>query len=183
MDYILSQFFVLLAYIMCGATFFVKKRNYVFMLSTGVCLSFSVAYIFLSAWTGIAMNIISILRNLIFFLVAKYAMGNKKLNYFQLALILVLMAVFAVVTYDGILSLAAVFASAIYTYAVWNEKSKYYKIYAIASSLAWIIYNFFINSILGIILESVMVVCAIIGLVKNKNKGYGGDESGKNLLG
>ena len=96
------------------------------------------------------------------------------MNYFQLAFILALMAIFAFVTYDGLLSLAAVIASVIYTYAVWNEKSKYYKIYAIASSLAWIVYNVFIYSILGIILESIMVVCAVIGLIKNKNKGYGG---------
>ena len=174
MEYWISQLFVLLAYIMCGATFFVKKRSYVLVLSTGVCISFSIAYIFLSAWTGIAMNIISMLRNLIFFLVAKYASKSKKLNYFQLAFILALMGIFAVVTYDGLLSLAAVIASVIYTYAVWNEKSKYYKIYAIASSLAWIVYNVFIYSILGIILESIMVVCAVIGLIKNKNKGYGG---------
>lgn len=174
MGYWISQFFVILAYIMCGATFFVKKRNYVFILSTGVCISFSIAYIFLSAWTGIAMNIISILRNIIFLLVAKYVEKNKTLHYLQLAFILLLMGICAVFTYDGILSLAAVFASVVYTYAVWNEKSKYYKIYAIISSLAWIVYNVFINSILGIILETVMVICAFIGLLKNKSQGYGG---------
>lgn len=183
MEYWISQIFVLFAYIMCGATFFVKKREYVLFLSTGVCASFSVAYVFLSAWTGIAMNIVSIIRNIMFFLVAKYASNNKKLNYLQLGIIMFLTAICALITYDGILSLAAVFASAIYSYAVWNEKSKYYKIYAILSSLAWIVYNFFIKSILGIILEAVMVICAIIGLIKNKNKGYEGEESGKNLLG
>ena len=177
MEYWISQVFVLFAYIMCGATFFVKKRSYVLVLSTGVCISFSIAYVFLSAWTGIAMNVISMLRNLVFFLVAKYASNNKKWNYFQLALILLLMVIFAVVTYDGILSLAAVFASMIYTYAVWNEKSKYYKIFAITSSIAWIVYNIFIYSILGIILETVMVICAVIGLIKNK-KGYEGEING-----
>lgn len=174
MNYFLSQLFILVAYIMCGATFFVKKRAYVLFLSTGVCISFSVAYIFLSAWTGIAMNIISIIRNLLFFLVAKYATDNKKLNVLQLVFIFILTAICAVFTYDGILSLAAVLASVVYTYAVWNEKSKYYKIYAIISSLAWIVYNVFINSILGIILETVMVICAFIGLLKNKSQGYGG---------
>lgn len=173
-EYWLSQLFVLVSYILCGSTFFVKKREFVLYLSSGVCISFSIAYIFLSAWTGIAMNIISLLRNIIFFLVAKYAAKNKTLNYLQLLLILLLMGVCAVFTYDGLLSLAAVLASVIYTYAVWNEKSKYYKIYAIVSSLAWIVYNVFIHSILGIILETVMVICAFIGLIRNKNQGYGG---------
>ena len=178
MEYWISQFFVILAYVMCGATFFVKKREYVLFLNTGVCISFSVAYIFLSAWTGIAMNIVSIIRNIMFFLVAKYAANNKTLNYLQLGLIMLLIAICAVFTFDGVLSLAAVLASAIYTFAVWNEKSKYYKIYAIASSLAWVVYDVFIKSLFGVILESVMVICAIVGLIKNKNKGYGEVENG-----
>ena len=183
MSYWISQLFVLFAYIMCGATFFVRKREYVLYLSTGVCISFSVAYVFLSAWTGIAMNIVSIIRNIMFFLVAKHASGNKKLNYFQLGFIMFLTAICAVFTYDGILSMAAVVASAIYTYAVWNKKSKYYKLFSILQSLAWIVYDIFINSILGIILESVMVICAIIGLIKNKSNGYEGEVNGKNMLG
>lgn len=178
MEYCISQFFVLLAYILCGATFFVKKKGYVLIISTGVCASFSVAYLFVSAWTGIAMNIVSFIRNLTFFLVAKYASKNKAMNILQLVFILFLTGICAVFTYDGLLSLAAVFAAALYTYAIWTSNRRHYKIYAIASSLAWIVYNFFVNFILGIILESVMVVCAIVALIKNKNKAYEGGTNG-----
>ena len=176
--YYLSQFFVVLAYFLCGLTFFVKKRGYILIISTGVCVSFSFAYLFVAAWTGIAMNIISIIRNLTFFLVAKYASKNKTLNVLQLVFIFLLTAVCAVFTYDGILSLAAVLAAAIYTYAVWDGGNKNYKIYAIISSLAWIVYDVFVSFYLGIVLESMMVVCAIIGLFKNKNKRYEGEVNG-----
>ena len=172
MEYWISQLFVLIAYILCGLTFFVKKKGYILIISTGVCVSFSVAYLFASAWTGIAMNIVSLIRNLIFFLVAKYASKNKMLNILQLMFILFLTGICAVFTYDGILSLTAVFAAAVYTYAVWCGNRKYYKIYAIISSLAWIVYNIFVNFIFGIILESIMVVCAVVGLIKQKNKEY-----------
>ena len=178
MEYWISQIFVVLAYILCGLTFFVKKRGYILIISTGVCVSFSVAYLFVSAWTGIAMNLISLIRNLTFFLVAKFASKNKSLNILQLVFIFLLTAVCAVFTYDGILSLAAVLAAAIYTYAIWDGGKKNYKIYAIISSLAWIVYDVFVNFYLGIALESIMVICAIIGLIKNKNKRYEGEING-----
>lgn len=178
MAFWISQAFVLISYFLCGATFFVKKKGYLLLISTGVCISFSIAYLFEAAYTGIAMNLISLIRNLVFFLVLKYAPNSKKMHTLQLLFILALTATFAVFTYDGLLSLTAVVAAAIYTYAVWEKSRKNYKIYTIVSSLAWIAYNAFVGFILGIVLESVMVICAIIGLIKNSNKGYGEEVNG-----
>lgn len=175
MKYIISQVFVLLAYLFLGLTYLIKNKKWILFLSTMSTVSFTISYVFLSAWTGFVVNIIALFRNLIFYLVVRFAKNSKFWDYFTLILIFVMLAVGSIFTYDGVLSLMATAATMAYTYAIWNKEGKNYKIFGIVSSLMWIVYNAFIRSILGVVFEFIMVVCAIIGLIKNKNKTQEGE--------
>ena len=176
MFYILSQIFVLLAYAFLGLTYLIKNKKWILFLSTMSTVSFTVSYVFLSAWTGFAVNIVALVRNLIFYLIARFAPNSKFWNYFSLIFTFVLIAICSVITYNGVLSLMAVAATIAYTYAIWNKKGNNYKIFGIVSSLMWIIYNAFIRSILGVVFEFIMVICAIVGLIKNRNKEQEGEK-------
>lgn len=167
MKYILSQVFVLLAYALLGLTYLIKNRKSIIVLSTLSTISFTVSYIFLAAWTGFAMNVVSLLRNLLFYLVARFAKNSKFWDYFTLFLIYVLLIICTIFTFDGVFSLMATVATIAYTFAIWSKKKNNYKIFGLISSLCWIVYNIFIRSILGVVFETVMVICAIIGLIKS----------------
>lgn len=181
MTYIISQIFVIFAYTFLGITYLTKRKNFILVLNALSTLCFAVSYLCLSALAGVKMSAISLIRNLIFYLFAKFTANSK--NYKLSALFIV----FGLISVDFILCLTinnGIFifgkiydifpyiATILYTLAIWNEKGKWYKYFGIASSVAWIIYNIFIRSLFGMILEAVMIICAIIGLVKSRKEDY-----------
>ena len=78
------------------------------------------------------------------------------------------MIVFAIFTYTDFLSLMSVFATMLYTYSVWQKSTKVYKRLGAPISLIWIIYNIYIKSLFGIILEIILMSAAIIGLIREE---------------
>lgn len=181
MDYILSQIFTVLAYALLGVTYLTKKKNLILLLNACSTVSFTIAYIFLFAWSGVKMNMISLLRNLIIYLVARFAPKSKKWNFASLAITLglILLDILLCITIkSGIFIISSAFdimpyfATVIYSIAIWNGRGVWYKIFGILSSVAWIVYNAFVYSLFGIILEAVMIVCAIVGLVRYRKDSY-----------
>lgn len=176
-NYIISQVFTILAYVFLGVTYLTRKKNLILIFNAISTICFTISYIFLFAWSGVKMNTISLLRNLLIFLVAKFTSNSKNWKLFTLVTICGLIMVDLVLCFTinkGIFALNSVFdvvpyiATIIYTFAIWVEKGKLYKIFGVLSSVAWIVYNIFIHTLFGIILEAVMVICAIVGLVKHR---------------
>lgn len=168
MAYYISELFVLLAYACLGITYLIKNKNYIFLLSTCSVLCFSTAYILVSAWSGFVMGLIGIARNLSFFFIDKKDYNKKSLlKNLTLIMTFLAMIICSVFTFNGVLSLMSVVATGFYTFAIYNESGKSYKIFGILASLCWIIYNIFIRLYLSVFFEFIMVVCGVVGLVKH----------------
>jgi hypothetical protein len=58
----------------------------------------------------------------------------------------------------------------IYTYSAWQKNPKIYKILGIPASLCWIIYNIYVKSIFGIILETALLAFELVGTIKSYKK-------------
>ena len=62
----------------------------------------------------------------------------------------------------------------LYTYSVWQKKTIVYKICGIFVSILWILYNIYVMSLFGIILESILLIASATGyfieLKSKKNK-------------
>ena len=132
-----------------------------------------VAYILLSAWTGLAMCIVALIRNVIFILDERRNGKKDTINKKDIIILIVLYLITiisTIFTYDGFLSLLSVFATSIYTYSVWQKKPSMYKILGIPGGILWILYNIYIKSIFGIILESILLICSISGYIIGKRK-------------
>lgn len=172
LTYIASQIFVVLSYIFLMLTYFVKSRKTLLVISFASLIAVGISFFLLSAYTGLAMVFVAIIRNLIFLRNDKKAKTNK-ITKKDILILIVLSAVsiiFAKFTYTGFLSLLSVFATMLYTYSVWQKNTIVYKILGIPISLIWIAYNIYIFSIFGIICESSILISAIIGFIKSKNK-------------
>ena len=66
MEYIISQTFVVLSYVLLGITYFLKNRKLILTLSLSAVLCNGVSYFLLKAWSGLAMTGVAILRSVIF---------------------------------------------------------------------------------------------------------------------
>ncbi len=170
-SYILSQVFIIINYALLVATYQSKNRKKILVFNFLGLLATCISFVFLSAYSGLAMTIVAIIRNVIFMIDEKKN-GEKTKNglkdYIILAVLYIISLVSLVFTYDGILSMMSVFATMLYTYSVWQKDTKVYKILGLPVGILWIIYNIYIKSIFGIILEVVLFISAIIGLINEK---------------
>ncbi len=163
--YILSQVFVIINYVLLICTYQVKSRKTILILNIVSLLSSAVAYFLLSAYSALAMTFISLLRNTIY-LINEKKNGVNKNNIYMLIIIYLLCIILAYFTYDGFLSLMSVFATMIYTYAVWQKSTKVYKWLGIPVGITWFTYNVYIKSLFGMIFEFVLMIAVIIGIVR-----------------
>jgi len=170
--YILSQIFTIITYMLLAATYFVKNRKKILVINFISIIANMIAYIFLNAWTGVAMCIIALIRNIIFLIDNKKNNNQASTTFKDILILLILYTISiisAIFTFDGIFSLLSVFATMLYTYSVWQKSSKTYKLLGIPVGILWILYNIYVKSLFGIILESLLLICSTTGyIISNK---------------
>lgn len=146
-----------------------KSRKNILIYNFGALIATGISYIFLSAYSGLAMVVVAIIRNVIFIIDEKKN-GKKEKNttkdYIILAILYIISVISAIFTCNGILSMMSVIATMLYTYSVWQKNTKVYKALGIPIGIMWIIYNIYIFSIFGIILEVILAISSIIGYIR-----------------
>ena len=175
--YVLSQVFTIIMYVLLAVTYYAKDRKKVLVISFLSIIANGIAYIFLSAWTGLAMCIVALIRNIIFLIDEKKNGKRENINKKDIIILIILIAILilsAVLTYDGFLSLLSVFATTLYTISVWQKKTKIYKLLGIPVGILWVVYHIYIMSLFGTILEGILLICSTTGYVleikKNKKE-------------
>lgn len=172
-QYIISQIFTIISYGLLASTYQAKNRKAVLTLNLLGQLSFVIAYIFLGAWSGLAMTIVALIRNVIF-IIDENKNGKRdnmsKIDIIVLVVMYIISIVSAIFTYQGVFSLLPVLATMIYTYGVCQKNIKTYKMLGIPTELLWTAYNLYIKSIFGILLEIMMLTSCITGYLKECKK-------------
>ena len=160
--------FTIIAYSFFGASFLAKKRKKIVVINMIGVLFNAVAFILLNAWTGLAMCFISTSRALYSLWSESGERAEKQSPRRDLVVLLITIIatlLLAIPTYDGILSLMSVFGSILYNYSIWQKNTTTFKFLGIPVGLLWIVYNAFIHSIFGVILECVLLVFSVSGFV------------------
>lgn len=171
--YILSQIFTIIMYGLLGITYYAKDRKKVLIISFLSLIANAIAYILLNAWSGLAMCIVALVRNIIFLIDEKKNGKRDKINKKDVIILIILfiiLIVSGIFTYDGFLSLLSVFATALYTYSVWQKNTKIYKLLGIPIGILWVLYNIYIMSLFGIILEGTLLICSTTGYILETRK-------------
>ena len=167
MIYILSQILVLITYILLGATYFIKDRKWLLVVSLIAIATNTTSYFFLKAWAGVMTTILALVRNIVFLIQNKDKKDKINFNdWVILSVYMIILSVIAVITYDGFFSLFSIVCSLTYTIAVWQRDEKIYKILGIVSSFCSIVYYAYILSIFGLILESILFVVIVVGTIR-----------------
>jgi len=157
LNYTVSQVFVIFAAISLGISYLLKDKKTIMIL----CIMASI----LGAFTGVAMNIVSIVRSIWFYINAK---NNKKNNIWVLIVLSVFVIASGIITYSNIFSIIPIIATLLFTYSVWQDSTNVYRYLAVPMSIMWIVYNLCCNSLLGTITECTVLFFEIVGIVRNK---------------
>ena len=163
-NYVLSQIFVIIGYILLITTYQMKNRKSILVTNFISLLSLCISYVFLSAYSGLVITIIALIRNVVF-LSDKDEKITKK-DVIALIIFFIISITSAIFTYNGFFSLMPLFGSLIYTYSVWQNNTKMYKILGIINETIWMIYNIYIFSVFGIVFELALTLSAIIGVIR-----------------
>lgn len=171
--YILSQIFIIINYVFLALSYYAKNRKAVLIINFISLIANVLSFVCLNAYSGIAMCLLALIRNIIFLLDEKKNGKSDVITKKDIIILIVLYIIAiisAVFTYEGFFSLLSVFATMLYTYSVWQKKTIIYKLMGIPVGILWIFYNIYIMSIFGIILESILLICSISGYVIELNK-------------
>lgn len=158
--YIISQIFVIVQYSFLMATYQSKTKKQILIFNTIACIASALSFMFLSAFSGCAMSLLAVLRNYLFLNQDKTKDVNK------LIIVLILLVLLTLVTYDGILSLMPSISTLLYTLSVWQNDRRLYRIFGIPIEIIWLIYHIYIFSIFGIILEGFLLISVVIGIIR-----------------
>lgn len=173
--YILSQLFTIIMYTLLGITYYTKDRTKILFLSILSNTSCGIAYLLLGAWSGLSMCLIAVSRELVNIIDEKKNGKRDYINKFDIVFLIILYTlciISAILTFEGLLSLVSIIATMIYTYSIWQKNPTIYKICGVPVGILWVIYNLYVKSIFGVILEATVLICSISGyyLDYKKNK-------------
>ncbi len=160
-QYIISQVLVVIYYLIYSLTFHLKDSNKILIFGIIATFMSSISYLLLNAKTGMAMCFVSIIRNILF--------KREKKSVIYLVIILILISIGSILTFDNIFSIFNIIATLIYTYALWQKNTRIYKLLGIIVNGLMIIYNISIKSILGVILITIAFINSIIGYIREKS--------------
>lgn len=173
LTYIMSQVFTIIMYLLLAISYYAKDRKKILILSFLSLVANALAYVLLEAYTGLAMCVVAFIRNIIFMIDEKkngHSDNITKKDIILLVIFYILIIVSTIFTYEGPLSLLSVIATMTYTYSVWQKKTNVYKFLGIPVGILWVLYNIYVKSIFGVILESILLIASATGYILEKRK-------------
>ena len=169
--YIISQIITVAYFGVLTLSYLLQNRLKILVTNFIAHIGQTISMAMLNGYTGAAMSLIMTIRDLVLLVQEKRKIKGRKVSEkFDLIVLVVTVIVvifLTVFTYNGFLSLMSVIATLITTVSFWQKNVKTYKILGIRANILWLIYNTFIMSIMGVVLESILLIASIIGYIKD----------------
>lgn len=144
-----------------------KKHKQIVLLKLSSELVFSIQYILLGAWTGAVLDLISVIRNFLFYKFVKKGISTTP--------VIVVFGVFVVVTgfvtFDGVMSLLPIGSKLLTTVSYGMKNEKWLRIITLPSCILWIIYNLSVGSYAGALTDTMTLASLLIAMYKFDFKG------------
>ena len=159
---IIGQIFGILGALITFVSYQVDKKRLLLVLQTTACICICLNYFFLGATSGFALNIICIIRNLVFCIEKESVVFNVVL----VALFLITLGVFGALSWQGWLSLLIIIALMSNTVFTRFAAPQTLRKSIVFTSGLILIYNIFVFSIGGILNESIAIVSSVVGIIR-----------------
>ena len=159
---IVGQIFGVLGAIITFFMYQVNKKRLLLVIQTTACACICLSYFFLGATSGFALNIICIIRNLVFCIEKESRVFNGVL----VAVFVVALGIFGAVSWQGWLSLLIIVALMTNTVFTRFAAPQALRKSILLTSGLILIYNIFVFSIGGILNESIAIVSSVVGIIR-----------------
>ena len=161
-----GQILGFVAVLIFALSYQIKNPKKLLLIQTVGTTTLLIHYLMIGALSGFALNIICVIRNLIYYNKDKKIFSYKFYPYL-LALVVGVVGVFS---WQGPASLLIIFALMINTVCLSVNDTQFLRKSVVLTCSMLTLYNFFVHSYGGMINESISVVSSIIGLYRHKNR-------------
>jgi len=164
--YFFGQGLGIVAIIFGFLTFQMKSREKLVLLQIFAAGSFALHYLLIGAYSGMAMNAVAMVRNIVFYFIGREKPVPKILS----VLFTVVLGVMGILSWHAWYSIFMVLGLLINSYCMSLSNPNTIRKSILVTSPLVLIYNCIVFSVGGIIYESVAVISAMIGLSRTKKK-------------
>lgn len=137
------------------------KKKLLFVQTLAV-VTLCLQYILIGAYSGFALNVVCVIRNICFYNSDKKFLSGK----YMPVIFAVAMAGISLLSWDGYYSLFIIAGLMINTVCMGFLNSQNLRISLLITCPLVIVYNIFSGSVSGIISESISIISAVIGIVR-----------------
>lgn len=141
-----------------------KNKNKILILQLFSSLLYAIQYFILGAFSAVVTNIIDMIKTIVF---SKYVRKDKKIPITFFIIYVLAMIISGIFTVNNFISVLPILGVILYTYAIWQENLKIFRIMNVFVILIYIIYNFCVGaytSCLGSVFQLISAIIAIINL-------------------
>ena len=145
--------------------FQLKTRRSILLCQFFGALSFVVHFLLLGAPTGALINLVGVMRALLF---QKYSEAARP--QWPLVLVIGMFILAGIVTWEGVISLLPMFAMIFSSYGFWQRSPRRVRQIVMTSPPLWCIYNVLSGSIAGTLTELVNFTSMIVGVWRYRKR-------------
>ena len=159
---IIGQILGITATIITFISYQMNKKNTLLAVQTAATLCTCLSYLFLDASSGFVLNIICLVRNVVFYFQKK----GTPFSYVSTSLLVIAMIVSGALSWQGAVSLLIIVALATNTMFMSIGEPQLLRKSILFTSTLVLIYNCLVFSIGGIANEAVSIVSSVIGIFR-----------------
>lgn len=144
-----------------------KEKRKILITQIGASICYLIVYVIKGAWSGVAIEILEELKNVIFIKIEKH---NKKIPIFVLAIFLLSLVIVSIIFYDGLFSLLPLAINLLLFTSTYFKNPKAIRYAMLFAGIMWAIYNISISAYIILIGNLLEVISAIISIIRFKDK-------------
>ena len=168
LTYIVSQIFFIFNYVFLLLTYRVKTKKKILIFNTISCISDAIWFLLLWAFSWCSMIILALIRNILFWYNDKKS--NITLHNISFIILFFSIILFSLITYNWLANILPWISWIIYLYSIRQKNIKIYRILWIPVALCWILYSFYIQSIIWFIWDSCILLYIIYNMVLERTQ-------------
>ena len=148
-------------------SFQMKTKKQILMMQTAGSAFYLVSYFLLQSWAAVLLNVVFLIRNIVFYFKDKKWASHC----IWLYVILLLVVIAGALGYQTWWDLVPIVGSIFGTIAAYMKRENLFRIFKLGDAPCWLIFNISIPSIGGIIGDSINVISITVGLIRYRKDG------------
>ncbi len=163
---IIGQILGIIATVITFISYQANTKKILLILQTAATVCTCLSFLFLGAKTGFALNIVCIVRNVVFY----FEERTSRLYYPSVIVLTILMAGVGALSWQGPISLLMIIALGVNTVFISFGNPQLLRKSILLTSTMVFLYNIYVFSIGGMTSEMISIVSSVIGIIRFKNK-------------